>query len=155
MSTHPQTPENPAERRGMPRLLIVTLGVAVATVCVVIGFAIGAYLMLVNNGIINPNWTEQNIMRSQQRGETIVTALNTYQSTHGLYPESLDPLLAESLDRIPRPVAGVDNWSYASVEGGSGFVLQFSANKYDDPTSWYESRHERWFVQDGGFVPED
>lgn len=134
---------------------MIALGVVVASVCVVIGFAIGAFLMLVNNGILNPSWTEENVRRSQQRGAALIAALNTYESTHGVYPEHLDALLDDGLDDIPQPTAGVDQWSYASTEGGSGFVLQFSANRFNDPTSWYESRHERWFVQDGEFSLDD
>ena len=146
-------PTQPA--RSLSRPLVIALGVVVACVCVVIGFTIGAFLMLVNNGILNPSWTEENIRRSQQRGASLIAALDAYQSSHGVYPEQLAELLSEGLDDIPQPTAGVDRWSYASTEGGRGFVLQFSANRFNDPTSWYESRHQRWFIQDGEFSLDD
>ena len=144
-------PTKPA--RQLSRPVVIVLGVVVASVCVVLGFAIGASIMLVNAGVLNPAWTEANIQRTQHRAAQIIAALEAYHDTHHVYPESLDALLQAHLDTIPQPTAGVDHWYYASTEGGSGFVLQFSANQFDNPTAWFESRHNRWFLQDGELLP--
>ncbi len=148
---HPQS----AAHRLPRRWLIALLGAAVASVCVLLGFGIGAYIMLVRQGVLNPGWTEANIALSQQRASSIIAALDQYHRDSGVYPDSLDALLSDSLKTIPAPAAGVDNWSYASVNAGQDFVLQFSANRFDDPTAWYESVHQQWFLQDGeAIAPE-
>ncbi len=153
MATPSRQPATPAPRR---RWLVALLGVAVASVCVLVGFGIGAYIMLVRQGVINPGWTEANIALSQQRASSIIAALDQYHTDSGVYPDSLEALLHDSLKTIPVPVAGVDHWSYASVNAGQDFVLQFSANRFDDPTAWYESAHQQWFLQDGeGVAAED
>lgn len=145
---HPAEPK-PSRRR---RLLIASVITVAASACVLVGFGVGAYLMLVRNGIVNPAWTEANILRSQERASRIIEALSAYHDRHGVYPETLYALVPESLDALPAPVAGVDEWSYASTEGGTGFVLQFSANRFDTSTAWYESRHARWFMLENGEI---
>ncbi len=144
-----------SEHRAIRPWVVISIGVVVATICAVLGFGIGAYLMLVRQGVINPGWTEANIIRSQQRGDSIIAALDQYRDTRGVYPESLGEILGESLETIPVPVAGVDDWAYASVDSGRGFVLQFFANTFADPTSWYESQYESWFIQDGELIIRD
>lgn len=147
---------NPGEPTTRPtrrrRLLIASVIAVAASACVLVGFGIGAYLMLVRNGIVNPEWTRANILRSQQHASRIIEALAEYHDQHGFYPDTLSALVPESLDTLPAPVAGVDEWSYASTEGGTGFVLQFSANRFDTFTAWYESRHGQWFMQENGEI---
>ena len=150
---NPAGPTPGASRRR--RLLVASVITAAAGSCLLVGFAIGAYLMLVRNGIVNPAWTEANILRSQQHAARIIAALEQYHAAHDAYPDSLEALVPEPLDRLPSPVAGVDEWSYASTEGGTGFVLQFSANRFDTFTAWYESRHEQWFMQENGEISAD
>ncbi len=142
-----------AKRR--PRLIVIALVGGVALLFGLIGLGAGIVVALVREGIINPSWTDANIADSRTRAATIIAALDEYHTAHGVYPERLGDLSPDYLAQVPEPVAGVPEWTYGATDAGHEFVLQFSANQHDNPTSWYESRHEGWFIQERETVAAD
>ncbi len=132
----------------MPKALVVVIAIVIGLIGALAGLGIGLFVTLVRQGVINLAWTEANIEASRDRASGIIAALGEYHAAHGAYPERLDALTPEYLAELPTPVAGVDEWTYGATDGGDQFILQFSANEQDNPTSWYESRHGGWFLQD-------
>lgn len=135
-------------RRPGPSARTVILASIVCLVFGGAGVGVGLFIAAVRAGVVNPYWNDSNVATSQARAESIIAALTAYHDSVGMYPETLDQLAPEFIDRIPRPTAGEDEWSYASTNAGEDFILQFSANELGLPTAWYESRHRKWFAED-------
>ncbi|MEZ6242121.1 MAG: hypothetical protein R3B57_03680 [Phycisphaerales bacterium] len=144
----------PPYQRPRPWLSLL-LAAGVAIVFGLVGVGVGVYVALVRGGVVNPAWNPANIARSRAHADLVIAALGQYYADHGVYPELLDDLSPNYLANLPAPTAGIDHWIYASTDAGREFVLQFSANRYDDPTSWYDSRHDGWFIQEHEVVEGD
>lgn len=147
-------PSTPRARRPGPWVSIL-IGACVAVIFGLAGLGVGVYIALVREGVLNPAWTAGNIARTRERAGHIIGALERYRAEHGVYPERLTDLAPAYLADVPAPTAGVDRWTYAATHAGEEFLLQFSANRHADPTSWYDSRHDGWFIQESGSVAAD
>lgn len=94
--------------------------------------------------------THRNAIKTRSLGDGIVSSLEAYEETHGVFPRTLDELTPKYLPTVPRPIYGSGEWSYRR-DGQSGsereFCLSFHAvGGY--PTIFYESRTGKWAVDD-------
>ena len=87
-----------------------------------------------------------NAVATKRLGQTVIEALQRYQSERGDYPGSLEMLEPRYLAQVPSPQYGVREWSYRTLvdeAGRSEFVLAFHANgRY--PIVFYESERSAW-----------
>ena len=72
-------------------------------------------------------WTRNEVEDSKKIGDELILGLREYREAEGVYPESLELLAPEYLDRIRQPTAGTRRWSYRAVDDGHEFVLCFEA----------------------------
>jgi hypothetical protein len=78
-------------------------------------------------------------------GNEIIAALERYEERHGDYPEALEALVPDYLERVD-----ATSWTYG---GGNGvFVLFFSDRSGILDETWkYSSRNKKWSAVDESF----
>jgi hypothetical protein len=101
-------------------------------------------------GCSDPKWTEQKIVETKQRGDTIATALFAYKEKHGQFPTDLAPLVPDFLPKVEPPTAGTGSWDYGS--GGKNFELFFARSNDPADAEWcYFSKTRKWELLDKNF----
>jgi hypothetical protein len=79
-------------------------------------------------------------------GNEIIAAIERYEERHGEYPEALEALVPDYLERVD-----ATSWTYGG--GGGVFQLYFSARLSGILTeTWkYDSRKKKWSAVDESF----
>lgn len=75
-------------------------------------------------------------------GTTIVSALESYRSTNGYYPQNINSLLPQYMSSIPQPTWG-EGWDYRLLEDGH-FELLVGCGENRYPAIYYNSRYNHW-----------
>jgi hypothetical protein len=79
------------------------------------------------------------IHENEKIGEQIINALYTYKQAHGVFPNTLNDLVPDYLDEIPKTKGGHD-FSYGiDPYGDFGLVFKVDARHYcgtDNHNSW-------------------
>ncbi len=125
----------------------LVVGIGLLAVTLVLAISIGVRGWLIDDGLINVDWTDDRIEQSIATGDEIVAALESYKSANGGYPASLDELVPVHIATIEPPVAGVKKWNYRRVPRG-GYQLIFGANGAEYPSRYYTSQDGKWRVDE-------
>jgi hypothetical protein len=86
--------------------------------------------------IIIPNYTRA--MSVTARNQTlanqalVVCGLERYRSAHGEYPESLDALVPQFVEKLPRDIIGGQPLHYRRVSDGKFLLYSVGWNETDD-----------------------
>lgn len=97
-------------------------------------------------------FTADRVHESQQRGDEIVHALESFRAAKGRCPDELDELVPQYLRAIQDPVAGFPAWRYCTLltPGASldqqTFELYFAYEPYSYPNSSYRPDRKSWHV---------
>jgi hypothetical protein len=85
--------------------------------------------------------------RGRERSDTLLTALEQYKASEGLYPPDLDALVPAHLAEMPRP-AWRCAYAYRRCASGKGYVLAFKAARIPDGSCAYSSTSREWKCSD-------
>ena len=79
---------------------------------------------------------KQQIAETEQRGNRIVDALETFRSDNGHYPQSLLELSPKYLSDIPSPIWGLRKWEYQVNKGQFELGVNESIHTGDGVSQW-------------------
>ncbi|MEN8150813.1 MAG: hypothetical protein ABFS86_13400 [Planctomycetota bacterium] len=74
---------------------------------------------------------------TRRRGDRIVSALESYRTTEGEYPTTLEELTPDYLPEIPTPTWGLRTWVYEHLTDGFGLAVHESRRTGDGNAHWY------------------
>jgi hypothetical protein len=80
----------------------------------------------------------------------IACALDRYRLAHGNYPESLDALVPQFIDKLPHDLIGGEPLTYRPTGGGNFLLYSIGWNETDDggvPAESYDSKTGDWVWQ--------
>jgi hypothetical protein len=131
-----------SDRRGT----LIVVGLAVLLAC---GIATCGGAVWLLKDAVGWNWSRTQIEESKRIGDTIIVQIERYSADHGMYPNSLDDLVPEYLERITPPVAGLKRWEYTRLtsEGAPEYELAFPSNRDRYPICFYHPG-SGWYLDD-------
>ena len=69
------------------------------------------------------DWSRANVEETERRGDIVAAALKNYRDRTGSYPDTLQKLVPQDLNRIPQPTVGKREWEYETwpTKDGRGY----------------------------------
>jgi hypothetical protein len=116
------------------------LGVLIALAVIFIGSLV---LWLIENRRMNFEHRRVKTGPPFEAGNLIIEKLNAYKAAHETYPDTLNKLVPDFLERIPFPGWGEGRWDYLADE--SRFILSVRKSKDDYIGHYYSSESRQWY----------
>jgi hypothetical protein len=107
---------------------------------------LGGFSAFIAFGLLKPIHKQQKAI-TDQRAERIISSLEEYKSTHGFYPDSLNELAPEYLEKIPSTAFGLLGGKFNYFKKSADhFGIGFDATFFMDYT--YSSKSKKWVAHD-------
>lgn len=113
--------------------------------------------------INSAKWNPENVQKTIDSGNEIISALSAFQKDTGAFPDSLDALVPKYLEKIPAPSVPDYVWEYERFKsdgeykryeesdeeyenGVDTFHLSVSYGEYRYPAAGYNSNYKCWHI---------